>query len=64
MLSKGLPEERTSLLDIGDYGLFLREDQSALSEEHLNRWLDSLLKQAFRFACDDEVIGITDEVDT
>lgn len=62
MLSKGLPEERKSVFDVGEHGLFLREAKAAFRQELFHRWLDFFFQQSFRLAGDNEIVGVADEI--
>ena len=62
MLLEGLPEERESVLNVRDRGLLRGEFQTTLGQEVFDHRLDGILQDAFRFACNDEVIRITVKV--
>lgn len=63
LFSEGLPEERESVRNMRDQGLLWRESQTTLFKEGFNLWFDGLFQNGSGFSCDDEVIGVADEVD-
>jgi hypothetical protein len=62
LFAEGLPKEGKSVLDVRDQGLLFGEGEAPFFKERFDRGLDGL-QESFGLAGDDEIIGITDEVD-
>ena len=62
--SKSLPQERKSMFDVSDTGLFLREFKSSFTQEFLYGGFYRLLENLFRFSSCDKVISIAHKIDS
>ena len=63
VFSKSLPEERKSMFDVSDRGLFLREFETSFTQELFYGRSDLLFQNRFGFSGNNEVVRIPHEID-